>query len=761
MEMRDINRCGMSCCVVSLLVAVVLMALPLCAMAQAQLRGVDKLSSSLRQLVIGMGADGRTRALDGHGTHVCALVRTHDASEASLADNGCTTLARIGDVFVADIPIDRLRQFAADMRVVRVEAERGNMLQLDSMAIYAHVADMHAGHGLPQAYDGSGVVVGVMDVGFDLTHPTFADGGGTGLRIRRFWDQLSADTVGSRMYVGAEYADGQAMAHYAHSRDGESMYHGTHTLGIAAGNGAGTAYVGMAPGSDICLVSNAVSGDEPFIADGDLYKYTTATDVLGFKYIFDYAESVGKPCVISFSEGSHQDFRGDDQLYYEALSSLVGPGRIIVASAGNECTHKNYVAKPMGRASAGTFVQSSDKRVDVSVKTNGNMGVRTIIYNVPADVTVGAGPANAVYADGRVVISVSSADVCIAADSTLADTVYVDGARYVQRIQAYRSCYNADDMVLDVALVGPAGIGNVSGHALSLELTGTDCDAEAFLVHGSFVASDADERLDDADVTHSILSPGSAPDVICVGATSYRPQFDNWMGERQDVVWGATGMRSSFSSVGPTFDGRTKPDVMAPGANVVSAMSSFYMAKHPEDLDWLYSTFDHDGRTYGWMVNCGTSMSTPVVAGTIAMWLQANPSLSPADVRGILQRTCRPCGDYGAQTANYCGYGAIDGYAGLLDVLGLSGVGGLSADNPRGVSVGACGSEFVVVFDGVPAGAFNVQVYGLDGRKLMSRRLDGGKKEYRMATDLPNGVYAVQINVGKKERSGSVLVRIE
>ena len=51
---------------------------------------------------------------------------------------------------------------------------------------------------------------------------------------------------------------------------------------------------------------------------------------LVFKYIFDYAERMHQPCVINFSEGSSQDFHGYDQLYYELLAKLIGPGRIIV-----------------------------------------------------------------------------------------------------------------------------------------------------------------------------------------------------------------------------------------------------------------------------------------------------------------------------------------------------------------------------------------------------------------------------------------------
>ena len=96
------------------------------------------------------------------------------------------------------------------------------------------------------------------------------------------------------------------------------------------------------------LVANATGNNIDLIDKKDYYKYTYATDALGFKYIFDYADSQGKPCVINFSEGGHQDFHGYDQLYYEMLNKMTGPGHIIVASAGNDADWINYVHKPRG-----------------------------------------------------------------------------------------------------------------------------------------------------------------------------------------------------------------------------------------------------------------------------------------------------------------------------------------------------------------------------------------------------------------------------
>lgn len=215
---------------------------------------LSKLSPSLRSLLLSDGGIRMSQlrhvahtAVDNR--HVCALVRMSDESIEPLSVNGCRLLAQIGDICVVDIPVSRLGSLAADSRVCRIEAERGNMLQLDSMRQYTDASAIYTGQMLPQAYTGRGVVVGVMDVGFDLTHPTFRDGDGK-LRISRVWDQLSVDTVGSAMYVGAEYTGERSILDYAHSRDGMLMYHGTHTLGIVAGSGASTPYMGMAPESD-------------------------------------------------------------------------------------------------------------------------------------------------------------------------------------------------------------------------------------------------------------------------------------------------------------------------------------------------------------------------------------------------------------------------------------------------------------------------------------------------------------------------------
>lgn len=95
-----------------------------------------------------------------------------------------------------------------------------------------------------------------------------------------------------------------------------------------------------------------------------------------------------------------------------------------------------------------------------------------------------------------------------------------------------------------------------------------------------------------------IGSPGDGDSVIAVGATTL------------------AGAKASFSSFGPTSDGRTKPDVSAPGQGVTIAYGSA-----------------------GYTTSNGTSFAAPLVTGVVALLLEANPRLTPMEVRDVLRRT--------------------------------------------------------------------------------------------------------------------------
>src|SRR5581483_8582923 len=139
-----------------------------------------------------------------------------------------------------------------------------------------------------------------------------------------------------------------------------------------------------------------------------------------------------------------------------------------------------------------------------------------------------------------------------------------------------------------------------------------------------------------------------APWVLTVGASSTMGTLT-----RNDDTM------ASYSSPGPTYiDYAAKPDLAAPGTGTVSLAalgSTFYITK-PQDL--LAGSLRLGYKPY--LSLSGTSMAAPVVSGTVALMLQANPRLTPNLVKAILQYTAQP----------YPGYSALQQGAGFLNTLG-------------------------------------------------------------------------------------------
>ncbi len=671
---------------------------------------------------------------------LCAFVRITSEADQVLASYHCRDLAHVGNIHIAVIPLHQLPLMAADDRVSRIEARPMGRALTDSMAHHLNALPVYEGEQLPQAFTGKGVVVGLMDIGFDLTHPNFYSRDTTRYRICRLWDMLSTDTLGSPFPVGRDYTTRQELLTLGHSRDGNDMTHGTHTLGIAAGSGYDSPYRGMAPESDICLVANAVS-DNAALIDSSLYeRFTFATDALGFKYIFDYAKSVGKPCVASFSEGSSQDFWGYDQLYYEMLDSLLGPGRILVSAAGNQGHVKSWFRKPLGTASCGCFLQG-DKSMMHTLKSADDFTIRFVSYNQERNDTV----------------LVTTKDILAADDSLFHFSMKgVDSIA----IEAYPSCYEPRETCYDLMLYHSRAIGFTP--PLSIEILGSNSDVELWRVSGTLTTNGLAPQLNAGECVRNVYSPSSSPRVVCVGSTTYRDSIQNTAGVWKHYWLGQYGHRAPFSSVGPTMDGRTKPDVMAPGNNIVSSLSSFFMEHHPDagDMDWNVAQYSFGGRTYAWNSNTGTSSSCPAVAGAIALWLQAKPDLTPEDVLHVIAQTSRHPEPQLSYPNNEYGHGQIDAYRGLLYILGIDGMQEVSATHTR-ARVSLSGHRLFISLPVALSSPLRLRVYSLSGRLCHEQVLSpsSSRHEVRLPSSL-SGIYAVQLD-GSPAVSGSTLVSID
>jgi len=143
-------------------------------------------------------------------------------------------------------------------------------------------------------------------------------------------------------------------------------------------------------------------------------------------------------------------------------------------------------------------------------------------------------------------------------------------------------------------------------------------------------------------------APGNAPWVLTVGASSHMGTIDR----ADDTV-------ATFSSRGPSaVDDAAKPDVVAPGVGTESLSdpnSAFYVTKSPYLLNGTVPT-----SYLPYLSLSGTSMAAPVVTGTVALMLQANPGLTPNAVKAILEYTAQ----------RYPGYDRLTQGAGFLNAAG-------------------------------------------------------------------------------------------
>lgn len=141
------------------------------------------------------------------------------------------------------------------------------------------------------------------------------------------------------------------------------------------------------------------------------------------------------------------------------------------------------------------------------------------------------------------------------------------------------------------------------------------------------MGNEGDPRTSD---WHYLISPADADSIISVGAAS------------------SSGEIAVFSSVGPTSDGRTKPDVLAQGVGTYAADTDFSLFQGGADN--IYGFFS------------GTSLSTPLVAGSAALILSAHPELTPIQVRDALRNTANNA----AAPNDTLGWGVINAYKAML-----------------------------------------------------------------------------------------------
>ena len=655
---------------------------------------------------------------------VSAFISVDDSKVADeLRKHGVTVRSVLGGVVTASLPISSINTIAAIDGVTNIQAGTEARLLMDNARADANVDACHTATESLGDYTGKGVVVGIVDNGFEYAHADFLKNNYTETRVARVWDQSATSGTAPEKYgYGAEYTTLKEMK--PQRCDMSKTFHGTHVAGIAAGSDQSSKYYGVAPDADIVLVS--FSSQNTSVIDG-------------IKYVFDYAESVGKPCVVNISLGTHLGPHDGTSATDRALAKLVGPGRIIVGAAGNEGATQVHASKTFkeGDTMMKTMIGFNDASADAKTARIDIWSDKDAVLKVKAVVV----DTN----DGSVLAESSEVATDGAADMKY---TFPDGCGVEGNVQMALQVDSHNDRPEVLALYRISSFDN--NRRIGLVVTGSEgstvhmwnCD-----VTGNFL-SEGKTGWTDGDANYTIAEIGGiSPDVITAGSYNTKDSYQNFMGNVYDLnpeVVGNLGERSLFSSCGPTTDGRYKPDVTAPGCAIVSATSKYYQGFFP------LTTVDKSSYNNDYYdVNMGTSMSSPFVAGTVALWLQANPTLTPADIRSILNASSRH--DYNTGSADSCdrnkwGAGKIDAYAGLQIAAGKTGIRDTQADVQLfSITTDRAARTAKVMY--AAKGNATLSIYTTTGQKVATQTLTTSGQTVSLS-QLTHGVYVFRLEQG-------------
>lgn len=479
------------------------------------------------------------------------------------------------------------------------------------------VKDMRAdsvqqGIGLPEGYTGKDVYIGITDWGFDYTSPMFYDTSLTQTRIVAAWDQFKTSGPNPQDFnYGTEYVGASALL--AAGSDTANIYsygtHGTHVAGICGGSGAGTIYRGVAFESKLLFVTFLV--DEAAVLDA-------------WQWMYDKATADGKRLVINMSWGLyHFGTLDGTSTLSQAISAFSDLGVVFVNSGGNNGNVNFHIKK--------TFANNLLKsKIDFySYSANPNMWGQSIHAWGEVGQSFESGiivtnSSNAVLVESPFYNTNTTTAYIDTFLVTGTDTIWynitADAVHPLNQRPQMRLRVKNTDTGLKVLLKSQASSGTV--HYWNVTELSNDVGNWGMPFATAGAGTTAGDNL------NGISEPSCSDDVISVAA--YAPQYSTSGG---NLVGGAI---ASFSSIGPRYDGVMKPDIAAPGVSIASSISSFTNSTYTS-----VASIPFNNRTYHFAKFSGTSMASPMVAGVVALILDANPYLMPQQVKDIIMQTAR------------------------------------------------------------------------------------------------------------------------
>ncbi len=529
----------------------------------------------------------------------------------------------------------------------------------DLVSLNNNIDSVHRGLGdLVKGYDGSDVIIGFIDTGIDFNHPDFKNNDGSS-RILYIWDQNQSQSAKSPKpyYYGTEWTKEDINASLCTHDDAPSYNgHGSHTAGIACGNGlAVNNFSGVAPKSDIIMVASKL--DVPNWSE-------TVAD--GIHYIFSKADALGKPCVINTSTGTMSGSHDGKDLSSKMIENLLTEknGRAVVAAVGNSGNLKFHLSYKVSSDTTFTWFAHNSLLNMGDYTPNG--GVFFELYADTADInqvnfSIGVDKTNP-YSR---FMSTPFFNIKNRLNKTTIDTLKKENDDQIAMISTWAEenqgvyllqiLINADSILNCKWRLSATGNGKFDLWS-NKALMGTS-DMETNIPTKNELPEIVYYRQPDNSKT-TLSSWVCSPKVITVGNYINKNSSIDFNGALQSLPE-TPGSIAGNSSTGPTRNGELKPEITASGGNVYScgrlATMKTWEKTNPSKL------------AYGGMhyKNSGSSMAAAIVSGIVALYFQKCPNTSYLDAKNAILNTALQ-DNFTSKTPNYTwGNGKVNAMAAL------------------------------------------------------------------------------------------------
>ena len=635
-------------------------------------------------------------------------------------------------VVTARVSPEWLTTLSNDTRIVRLTASKRLRPFLQKARQVTGVDRVHAGDNLDTPFTGKGIIIGVIDQSFEFKHMGFLDDHGKS-RVKMIWDR-SKDIEKDIQSKAAPVYNVDALTKNHETYDPGSG-HGTHVTNIAAGSKhPDNPFYGVAPKADIVLIPSSFENTE------------IIEDIQAVKA---YASREKKPWVVNLSLGSVIGPHDGSTDYDQAIDRMAqDKGGIVVGAMGNEGDQRFHAFS--------SFQPGETKQVFVHYEKDQDGNAKE------DDLTHidfwGISEVNAEQFTVTPILAVKSSDEeQLKVKKFGADfwQKYLDQGEVWSEISQKNDRENHYIGVKMNKLLEDLG-SRYTKIILGVEITAKSTNTSDATLHGwiyteepnyaIFVKAKTDSKFDSIQPDNLyIVGEGGASIPSAIGVGSFTTYVPNKKSKEKE------GSRSTFSSNGPWLNPNyAKPAVMAPGASIMSALNKY--APGFDQNNAAYSNqFNNKVYHYGYME--GTSMATPFVAGSIALWLEANPQLSYTDVLDILKESSTKHADMEGEdwTPTY-GYGLINVYEGLKLALKKANKNPLTAiervsGSASPATFHTTATQWQILFNN-PERTATIEVVSLDGRSLYRKVLSAVAQgdEVSIPTDsFAAGIYLLQV----------------